>query len=305
MTDSDANQELDAFHKAVESTMQALRNLAEAVKATPLKHGRTPSALSKAAKELEYEAGYSSRCDWQTPVNDTFNTAGFALHAASDHALSFGALFDGNHIAVYSQMTVARALLEACTVSWWLDDPDIKTHQRVQRGLSEQLYSAHQLEYLGMDATADAARMAFWNGVAEKLNWTVSDGRGGKQMVNGVCRPNVETAIDVILESETRHMGHQLFCLYSAVTHATWYGLFEGVRQVQGRQDGALDALVGTRSTDVERQAWVAMVALRRTAQRRFELMGWVDAEWERIVQQTRAYELHLARRLVGYPSPN
>jgi len=71
------------------------------------------------------------------------------------------ALFEGNHVSVYTHMTVARVLLEACTVAWWLDDPKIKTHERVQRGLSEQLYSAHQLAYLNMPGDDNAGRELF------------------------------------------------------------------------------------------------------------------------------------------------
>lgn len=285
------------FSRAVHNTMEMLRALAEAVTMAPERNGGTPAAGSVAGKELGHEAGYSSRCAWEHPVSDSHSAAGFALQAACDHARSYASLFDAEHVAVYSHMVVARAALEACTVSWWLSEPAIKTNERIQRGLSEQLFSAHQLVYLDMAGDDWAGRVKFWTDVAQDLGWTVSEGWGGRQQVNGVCRPQVTKAIDELTEGGKS--GHGLYCTFSAVTHSTWYGLRQGLVAGKDLGGGMVSAAVGSESVTVESQAWLLLGALRRTADRRFELMGWQDVDWRAVSQRTRHYELSLAAKLV------
>lgn len=288
----------DRFAKAVRNTMETLRNLADGVIATG-QNGRKPADQSKAAKQLKQQDGYSKRCDWENPIGDALSTSGFALSAACDHAKGLAALFTDKHNAIYSQIVVARALLEACVITWWLDDPAIGTHIRVRRCLSEQLHSANQLKLLDMPDDDWAKREAFWQGVATQLKLTVSEGQGHRQMVNGECRPNVDATIVKVLDSVDPKAGHQLYCLTSAVAHSTWYGLRQGLVETKDLGGGLLSAALGSQSVSVESQAWISMVALRRTAERRFKLMGWEDGNWLAVANRTQRYELRLAAKIV------
>jgi hypothetical protein len=48
-------------------------------------------------------------------------------------------------------MVVARAALEACVISSWLNDPQIETEERIKRGLCEMLYSTQEVKRLALE----------------------------------------------------------------------------------------------------------------------------------------------------------
>jgi hypothetical protein len=59
-------------------------------------------------------------------------------------------------VPTYGHLVVARAALESSGVSWWLGEDGIARDDRVNRGLSEFLYSATEVGWL--EIQNDAAK---------------------------------------------------------------------------------------------------------------------------------------------------
>jgi hypothetical protein len=70
--------------------------------------------------------------------------------AASDYGHCYASLFDASQdrAPVYGHLAIARAALEACVVSSWLNEPGIEPLERAKRAYCERTYSAWEVKRL-------------------------------------------------------------------------------------------------------------------------------------------------------------
>jgi hypothetical protein len=117
--------------------------------------------------------------DWELAlVRDTHTFDSMTLVAATDYGHCYASLFEGNRVPVYGHLALARAALEACVVSLWLNHPRIVTEERLKRGLCEQLYSTREVLRLGLGDTAKAAENeAMWRTALPRLagRWALTE----------------------------------------------------------------------------------------------------------------------------------
>jgi hypothetical protein len=66
------------------STVQAIRDLTDAINAVSPRHHELPSAESRAMMELAAEVRYAAKSDWKGPIQDTHTFGGVTLRAATE-----------------------------------------------------------------------------------------------------------------------------------------------------------------------------------------------------------------------------
>jgi hypothetical protein len=202
------------------------------------RQGRVQSADSPAMREVADEPRYVKRSGWTGPLTDTHALGGLTLHAATDYVRTFAESFAGESVPTYGHLVVARAALESSGVSWWLSEDGIARDDRVKRGLSEFLYSATEVGWLGLQDDA-GKRVDEWIARAASLDWAATDRNGkpwslaksrGKPLIDGVGRPSVPDSITRLLVSdEEARIGKLLWSRLSAVSHVTFFGVQAGM----------------------------------------------------------------------------
>lgn len=278
------------FRAAVAPTVEAIRQLTNAIAAVQIDHGHQPGPSSVAAEEIAAEARhFGRRTVWDGPISDTHTFGGTTLFAASDYARSFAELFAADRLPVYGHLSLARSALEAAVVAAWLNDPGIDPGERVRRGLCEHLYSASELGRLGLEPDAKG-RLQRWRHVAAGFGWSVVWDRG-KPRVESSQRPSVSAGLDQLLAGDgDRELGKVQWSYLSAVDHGTRYAL--------------LPTGVGTTAAGVRIQAACALRAVRKAAAARFTLMGWLDRDWSRASSTAEEHETELMTLAVSDGMP-
>lgn len=210
---------------------------------------------------------------------------------------------------MYAQLVIARAALEACVVSAWLNEPGIARDERLKRGLSEFIYSAVEEQRVRYQR-GGWARTRDWIEHATKLGWSVTDWQcnewrrdtQGAPRVAGVMRPGIAGGVrDLLVNDEASKIGKLEWSRLSAVSHATWWGLRWGMGLDQGVANsltGLVSVPVGTTASGVLLQAVCILKALRRAADSRFELMGWSSTAWSDAVRASIEHEGEVLRAL-------
>jgi hypothetical protein len=285
-----------AFQTAMAPTVAILHELASAVIEAAEKHGRLPSADSRAMSELAAENAYSRKPDWDDPIRDVHSLGGMVLLAAADYGRSFAVLFEGTRSPLYGHLAIARAALEACVVGAWLSDPRVEVPERIKRGLCELLYSASEEIRMKIDGPAAKLRKDKWRRIAESYGWKVVANRG-RHLVDGVGRPSAPEGINQLLvDGAAAGLGRAQWSYLSGVLHVAWYALRQAVSQPTESQVGPPLATVGTDSRSVYAQAVCVIRALRVAATARMTLMGWADSEWLDLCKRVGAHEEVLIR---------
>jgi hypothetical protein len=157
-----------------------------------------------------------------TAVIDTQAFGALTVQAATDNVRGVAELFDSSRPPLYAYLTLARAALESASVSAWLSEPGIACLERIKRGLCEMLYSANEINELGIDPDG-LDRVEFWEGVGASFGWTIDNSRT-KPSVDGTRRPRVSDGI-VQLTGVNADVANSLYSRLSAVDHVTWSGL--------------------------------------------------------------------------------
>jgi hypothetical protein len=286
-----------AFREVLSPTVRAIGELAAAVLEMAPRKGHIPGRRSRAKAELVAQRQrYSEVAGWDEPVTDAHVFGGFTLLAATDYAQSFADLFAAGPPPVYAHLVLARAVLEACVVSAWLNDATVDVDERVRRALCEHLYSAMEVKRLGI--TDDLAeRVSVWKTTAKALGWDATTPHNRKPTVGGSQRPSTADGIDALLTAgRPVQIGKAQWSYLSSVSHVTRYGLSEAISRSPGAAptDGPTVADVWTKSTSVQLQAWCILRALKTAADARFALMGWRDEEWLAVCQQADAHGMWL-----------
>jgi hypothetical protein len=290
-----------AFIRGMADTASALRAVCTAIAEASARHGHQPAAASRAMTDLAGEGRYVDRCgdDWPTPISDAHTFGSTTLVAATDYGHCYATLFsDPRRPPVFGYMVVARAALEACVISGWLNDPMIETEERIKRVLCEMLYSTQEVKRLALEGDDKSATAeATWLRVAEQCDWEVSKDRTGKPIIGGARRPSIPAGITEIMGGVVDEaFGKAQWSFLSAVEHVTWYGLQAGI--VEGPNDdvglGPSVAMIGTDSRTVNAQSVCLLRALRHAGTARLTLMGWTDDVWTDACQQAEAHEAAL-----------
>jgi hypothetical protein len=297
----DANE----FRAAMSPIVAGMLNLTTAVNAVGPRYGDIPSAASPAMAEISDESSYSKRSGWDTPFSDTHVLGALTLRASADYLRVFAETFNGAQAPLYGHLALARAALESSVVCWWLSEPGLARDERVKRGLSEYLYSAVEEQRLRLASDG-------WQHVetmiehAIRLGWDVTDYDGdswkrksrGKPRVDQVTRPSVPAGIAQLLtDDQTSKIGKFQWSRLSAVIHVTYFGLRAAMLIEQSTPNpvsGQAVVPIGTDAASVYLQAVCLLKALRRTADGRFELMGWADDEWRAATTRTEQLERHI-----------
>jgi hypothetical protein len=290
------------FRDALRSMVDGTRELAIAVEAVRQRRGPLPAVDSPAMREIADEARYKERSGLDAPFTLTHTLSGLTLTAVNDYVRTFAEAFTTEHTPVYGHLVLARAALEAATVSRWLTEAGISRDNRLQRGLSEFIYAANEewkLKLLPNGRTNVKA----WIEHATKLGWAVTDGQGapwvrdsqGKPQVEGVGRPAPAAAIrDLLVDDQTSKIGKLQWSRLSAVAHVTFFGTRGALSLDQGVRNpvtGLVTVPLGTDAIAVYLQAVCITKALRQTAASLFELMGWVDREWSAAARGAERHE--------------
>jgi hypothetical protein len=280
-----------AIRERLEPTIKALRDLVDAVRAAPGRHGSEPTQNSPAKRDLDtQDAEYGAVEGWSQPVRDA--------HACADYALGFSRLCGQAPPPVYAHLVIARSVLEAGVVSAWLNDPSISTHERVRRALSEHLYRAREEERLAKDLDkiedneASSARLAaasellvHWKGVESALELP-ADAETSEPAIGKVSRPQMPGAISALVSADgsapASAGGAVQWRYLSSVSHATWQGLKEALEThlAEPVQPGVFTAPSVVRAHSIQIQAFYVLRALRNAAAAQFRLMGWDDEVW-------------------------
>jgi hypothetical protein len=290
----------DAFREAVSPTIDAVRALVDEIESVDERHGALPDVKSQAMAEIAADSDWGQRSDWDNPLRDTHSFGAMTLVAARDYARAFAQTLDTDATPVYAHMVVARSALEASVVSAWLNQPGIEVAERVRRGLCEQLYSAMELVRLKLEDDA-RERVERWKAIAMDLGWTAITNRS-KPVVESTTRPSVPRGIDELIVGDGKwSLGRVEWSFLSALSHVTWYGLRQALPEsAPDDLTGMATVAYGTSSRSVLVQALCVMRALRRTATRRFVLVGWEDEGWERASRAAAHHELGLLRAHVS-----
>jgi hypothetical protein len=300
------------FREALAPMVSATGNLTGAV--TAMRSERTqPDAESLAMGEIRADADFGGRSGLDNPFTVVHMLGDLTLTAATDYVRAFGEVFreipNRDKVPMYAHLVIARAALEACVVSAWLNEHGISRGERLKRGLSEFIYSAVEEQRVRYQR-GGWARTRDWIEHATKLGWTVTDWEGnqwrrdtqGTPRVAGVTRPGIAGGIrDLLVNDEASKIGKLEWSRLSAVSHATWWGLRWGMgldQAVGNPLTGLVSVPVGTTASGVLLQAVCILKALRRAADTRFELMGWSSTAWAEAVRASIEHEGEILRAL-------
>ena len=281
------------FRSWMAPKVAALQSFTAAVDSVAERHGSVPSDGSRARVELDSEPQYSAISTWEKPITDTYTFGAMSLRAATDNLRGFGTLFASDQPPLYPHLVLGRSAFEGAVVSEWLSEPSVEPHERVKRGLCEQLYSAKEVEELNLQPGAPS-RVAEWVAVAHSFGWTPNLSRS-RPIIDGTKRPRVsEGIVKLVGSTESSRIGDLLFSRLSAVDHVTWFGL-QWAMHLDGAAADELSrtatVAIGTDGVQVSAIGFYLVRALRVAATARFELMGWNDAQWQADAQQAVALE--------------
>lgn len=222
------------------------------------------------------------------------------LRAATDYVRTFAEAFRAERVPTFGHLALSRSALEAAVVASWLNDLKVDPLGRINRGLCELLYAAHEVNGLRIVDGA-TERLQEWKAVGEKFGWTTTFDRAGRPTVGGLKWPSIPMGIGQLLAGDGgARLGRLLWSKLSAASHVTWFGI-EGALFApadESRASEFITAGVGTDSTSVRQQAVCLLRSLRRTATVRMILMGWNDADWEAACRPAEKHELALLRSL-------
>lgn len=285
----------EEFRRAITPTITVLRALTTVVDEIS---DRFPDPDSQGFRELEAEQQFRDRSNWQNPIADTHTFGRITLRAAADQARTFAEAFDAPRPPLYGHLAVARAALEASVVAAWLNEPGIAYLDRVKRGMCERLYSASEVNQLGIQAGADTT-LAQYEADAISFGWQSSFDDAGKPSVDGMSRPSIPDGITRLITSGTGgNPGPLLWSRLSAVTHAVWWGLewaFDLDQVTPAGPDRATVAF-GAETAKVAIPALSIIRALRASATAQFTLMGWAeDPSWQSVYRTAEDHERLLA----------
>jgi hypothetical protein len=286
-----ADDQAEQFRKVLAPTVAALKDLSEAVRTNAMRHNNLAHPESRWMLEFQAQTTrYSGIDGWDEPLSDANSFGAVTLLAAADYAETFARLFEGGQPPALGHLVVARAALEACVVSAWLNDPDISIEERLRRGLCEHLYSAKEIKRLGItdDAGDDLEK---WEAIAVDLGFRVNT-RGNKPTVDDTQRPSMAAGIDGLLSlDQTSRVGKAQWSYLSSISHVTWYGLHIsiGAEVPEPGRLGSPLAHVFVRTTAVQLQAFCVLRALRAAGDAQCRLMGWGNAEW--VATSSNAFE--------------
>jgi hypothetical protein len=287
-----------AFREWIAPHVEGIRALTVAIEAVRDRHGALPAATSQAMTEVAEEQGYRRRSNWEQPLTDTHMLAGMALQAGTDYVRGLAELFDSAHPPVYCHLALARGALEASVVSAWLSEPGITTLERIKRGLCEFLYSAPEVKELNLGSDG-AAKVTWWNDVAQSFGWEVAGGRG-RPTIDGTRRPRIGDEVTRLTEADAdARLGDLLYSHFSAVDHVTWFGLMSALDIGAAERDeraGTANVPVTVDGGRVATYVYYVVRALRAAAQTRFTTFGWADADWSFATERVGKLEEALLR---------
>jgi len=284
----------EVFREWIAPHVASLRELTTAIDATPDRYGRLPSAASRAMGDRSEEQNYRTRSAWEQPIIDTHAFGALALQAAADNVRGIAELFDSSRPPLYAYLTLARAALESAVTSAWLSDPGIACLERIKRGLCEMLYSANEINELGLDPDAIES-VEFWTQVGASFGWTVDNSRT-KPSVDGTRRPRVSNGL-VQLIGVSSDVANALYSRLSAVDHVTWSGLVSAMDLSGAQRDdrtGTASVPVAVDGGKVAAYTRYVVRALHAAARTRFTCMGWVDDSWRATAANAEALESRL-----------
>jgi hypothetical protein len=286
----------EVFREWMAPHVASLRDLTSAIDATSERHGGLPGAESRAMSDRSEERNYRTRSRWEQPIVDTHAFGALTLKAAADNVRGIAELFDSVRPPLYAYLTLARAALESAVVSTWLSEPGITCLERIKRGVCEMLYSANEINELGLEPDG-LERVEFWSGVGVSFGWEVDISRT-KPIIDGTRRPRVSDGV-VQLTGVSSDVANALYSRLSAVDHVTWFGLtsamdFTAVQR--NERTGTANVPITVDGGKVAAYTRYVVKALHAAARTRFTFMGWLDDSWRATAANAEALEDRLLK---------
>ncbi len=255
--------------------------------------------------DIAKESTFAKRCgeDWLAPVADTHTFGAMTLLAASDYGRCYADLFASARAPVYGHLVLARAGLEACVISSWLNDPRIEVGDRVKRGLCELVYSSSEMVRLKINDRGKAADLvARHERNASALGWEIKWDRD-KPAIDGTKRPSIPEGIaEMATGDRAKDLGKVQWSYLSSVMHVTWYGLGQGVMEGPAEPVGfgPSTAMIGTESKAVNAQSLCLLRSIRHAGTARLTMMGWLDDAWAEAEQVSVSHENALLKWIIS-----
>lgn len=294
----------EEFREWIAPYVVGIRAFTVAIESAKERYGGLPATPSPAMTEVAEEQGYRTRRDWDQPLTDTHMLGGMTLLAVADYMRGLAELFDTPHQPLYAHLALARSTLEASVVSAWLSEPRIATLERIKRGLCEFLYSAREVNELRLSPDG-AAKVAWWNRVAQSFDWQVAGDRG-RPAIDGTRRPRIGGEVTRLVgRDRNARIGDLLYSRFSAIDHVTWFGLTSALDIGAAERDERSGSATVPMTVDGGRIAayvYYVVRALRAAAQTGFTLFGWADSEWDTASTQADRLENDLLRIAVHNP---
>ena len=272
------------FREAIAPTRSALLDLVDRTRAVREARGNLPAHDAPAMAEIAQESSLSGA--WgDTPVLEAYGISRLMVNAAEDMILSLCRLYEVGVPPIYGHTVLARAVVESCSRAAWLAQLGIGARLRVARSMSERLYSIDQAGKLpGAPSDHGLDRRQEILDEADRQGFKKKSGRRQSVVSLDEWRPTNTEAIRRLFDSDLE-FGPLLYGYYSAVTHATLYGLTKpldtDVPQRRGLTPGTVTAGMAATSLDANNVLRCAGLAYVQALWRHRELFGWSDPTWD------------------------
>ena len=248
-----------------------------------------PMEGSPAMAELVSEPALSGASPWgKYPVTDAHNGAVMFLAAAEDHLLALCRLLAHPEPTVFAHVAVARAALEAASRAYLLAESGIGAKRRVARYMTERVFSTAQLLRLpGVPAQAEADITKRKNGIlaeAERLGFKKVPKKNHPPALEEE-RASSTGAIKRLVAEDDPDLGGLVYGVYSAVTHATLFGLTNSLAveaAIEDPMSGDLVKAPMAASADHVNTVLAAVaIGYVNALMAVYPLHGWSSDEWE------------------------
>jgi hypothetical protein len=249
---------------------------------------------SPAALLIDDEPAFTA-LPFERPITSTLVQPLIMLDQAADHLVACAAIIRTPRTAL-SLLTTLRPLAVACGWAYYLTNPDTDAREHVRRALNVQLESDTELmNYIqlpGPELDKVDKRRRDIAGAARTLGFRVIK---PDKRANATTwptwyvgdRPPSEMKVlnDLLGSTQTRQIGHDLYRLLSAATHAQQHAIYAvmQVSQATPAADGLARVPFGITGRSLVSWTAATTAALDRVIQQCCSYYGWPPLRWNSI----------------------
>lgn len=246
------------------------------------------------------------------PIHAAHSLARILAFAATDHLGNYARLFDSQPVPVYSHLVVARACLDACSLAYWLGEPDVGAERRAQRYVAMRLFNAKQQKRSPIGQVKEKAKEILEDAragvTAAKWPFHPHWSKNENPRVADEAVPRSKAGIAAVLGeipaevAETR-IGHVLWWYLSGVTHSASFALMQAVELEEPTSElGPHMGAIFTDAKSVLMMAWAISKAYVTMIEAHRGLFRWESDEWNDTRAEHRERSADLREWLKGLP---